>query len=319
MTEALIGVIVPVYKVEKYIAECIESILAQTYTNFRLILVDDGTPDNAGNICDEYARKDSRITVIHQENAGVTRARARGVEEASDCEFITFVDGDDTLTPNSLEYLQSHYNKYKSGIIISPADSYVPKERGYLPAAEYRKLLLRDVSLCNSPWGKLIKRSLFKKETFEISREIAVGEDLLMNLHLAFSNNATVTVVKENTYNYRIHPESTMHLYRRSPASEELFYKHLRKIIPAEEWHSCAPLTIGTRYIRFKWFCDYKYNVKNIYSSAFYTHLREDIEQAGYNIRGLEKILFYNDNIVIRFIAINFKKCRNLINRFCNI
>ena len=90
-TKGLIGVIVPIYKVEKYIAECIESILAQTYTSFRLILVDDGSPDDAGKICDEYAKKDTRITVIHQENAGVTRARARGVEETKDCEFITFL------------------------------------------------------------------------------------------------------------------------------------------------------------------------------------------------------------------------------------
>ena len=106
MSKERIGVIVPVYKVKKYITECIESILAQTYTNFRLILVDDGTPDNAGNICDEYAKKDSRITVIHQENAGVTRARAQGVEEASDCEFITFVDSDDMLSHTALFELQ---------------------------------------------------------------------------------------------------------------------------------------------------------------------------------------------------------------------
>ena len=86
MQQGLIGVIVPVYKVEKYIAECIESVLAQTYTNFRLILVDDGTPDNAGHICDEYAKKNARITVIHQVNAGVTRARARGVEKS--CHFV---------------------------------------------------------------------------------------------------------------------------------------------------------------------------------------------------------------------------------------
>ena len=108
MKDGLIGVIVPVYKVEKYIAECIESILAQTYTNFRLILVDDGTPDNAGKICDEYAKKDSRITVIHQENAGVTRARARGVEEANDCEFITFIDADDIIPEEALETLITH-------------------------------------------------------------------------------------------------------------------------------------------------------------------------------------------------------------------
>lgn len=123
MTAGLIGVIVPVYKVEKYIAECIESILAQTYTNFRLILVDDGTPDNAGKICDEYAKKDSRITVIHQENAGVTRARARGVEEAKDCEFITFVDGDDNISKEAMGLLMSQI-KNNTDIVISAVKGY---------------------------------------------------------------------------------------------------------------------------------------------------------------------------------------------------
>ena len=107
MAKALIGVIVPVYKVEKYIAECIDSILAQTYTNFRLILVNDGTPDDAGRICNEYAKKDPRIMVIHQENAGATRARERGVDEAADCEFITFVDSDDTIATQYLETLRN--------------------------------------------------------------------------------------------------------------------------------------------------------------------------------------------------------------------
>ena len=105
MSHNLIGVIVPVYKTEKYVAECIESILAQTYKTFRLILIDDGSPDNAGKICDEYAKKDSRITVIHQENAGVTRARAAGVEVAEDCTWITFVDSDDTITADALNLL----------------------------------------------------------------------------------------------------------------------------------------------------------------------------------------------------------------------
>ena len=103
-----ISVIVPVYKTEKYVAECIDSILAQTYTNFRLILVDDGTPDRAGAICDEYAAKDERITVIHQENAGVTRARARGVKEAEDSVWVTFVDSDDKLHPNALYEFITH-------------------------------------------------------------------------------------------------------------------------------------------------------------------------------------------------------------------
>ena len=86
-----ISVIVPVYKAEKYLPSCIDSILAQTFTDFELILVDDGSPDNCGAICDEYAQKDKRVKVIHKENGGVTAARADGVK-ISTGEFITFVD-----------------------------------------------------------------------------------------------------------------------------------------------------------------------------------------------------------------------------------
>ena len=137
-----IGVIVPVYKTEKYVAECIESILAQTYTNFRLILVDDGTPDGAGVICDEYATKDPRITVIHQENAGVTRARARGVEEAADCEWITFVDSDDSITNSALENLLKGLYNNSNIVIIDFHKKYTNKT--YISIEEYRLCLLSE-------------------------------------------------------------------------------------------------------------------------------------------------------------------------------
>lgn len=211
MKEGLIGVIVPVYKVEKYVSECIESILAQTYTNFRLILVDDGTPDNAGKICDEYAKKDPRITVIHQENAGVTRARARGVEEASDCEFITFVDGDDTLPANALkEYLETK-NTIKEDVDIivgyrteiadnTERDVLNEIKTGlYLPAEYINAMLVDECSI--GPWGRLIKRELFQAETFSIPREVVQYEDLFMNIVLAC--NATNIFVDNGIKAYR--------------------------------------------------------------------------------------------------------------------
>ena len=316
MTQGLIGVIVPVYKVEKYISECIESILAQTYTNFRLILVDDGTPDNAGKICDEYAKKDTHITVIHQANAGVTRARARGVEEVPDCEFITFVDGDDTLAPNSLEYLLLHIRKHDSDIAISPADKYAPQNKELISAEEYLILLLRDISLCNSPWGKLIRRELFNEKTFDIPRSIVIGEDLLMNINLVIANKKMVVVVPQNTYNYRIHTESTMRTYRRSPESEANFYNQMRKIVPYDKWNKYRVYTIEARLTRFREFSAYKYKVKELFKSEFYKNLRNDVIKTQYRIAGLDNLLFYHDNVIIRFIAINLKKCRNLIERY---
>ncbi len=110
---AKISVIVPAYKVEKYLARCIDSILDQTFTDFELILVDDGSPDNCGKICDEYAEKDSRIHVIHKENGGLSDARNAGIDWAfkhSNSEWITFIDSDDWIHP---KYLESLYNAVK--------------------------------------------------------------------------------------------------------------------------------------------------------------------------------------------------------------
>lgn len=100
----LVSVVVPVYNVEKYIARCIESILSQTYQNLELILVDDGSPDNSGKICDTYAEKDRRILVIHQENAGVSKARNAGIDLAKG-EYLFFVDSDDWIEPEHIRTL----------------------------------------------------------------------------------------------------------------------------------------------------------------------------------------------------------------------
>ena len=107
----LISIIVPVYNVEKYLSKCIESILHQTYKNFELILVDDGTPDNSGKICDEYALKDSRIKVFHKANGGVSSARNLGIDKAEG-EWVTFVDADDYLLS---EFLEGLYTPIKQG------------------------------------------------------------------------------------------------------------------------------------------------------------------------------------------------------------
>ena len=111
---AAICVIVPVYKVEPYLHRCVDSILAQTYSDFELILVDDGSPDNCGVICDEYAAKDSRVHVIHQENGGLSAARNAGIDWAfahSDSSWLTFVDSDDWLHPRMLEALYNAVQK----------------------------------------------------------------------------------------------------------------------------------------------------------------------------------------------------------------
>lgn len=104
MNKSLVSVIVPVYKVEKYLDKCVESIVEQTYKNLEIILVDDGSPDNCPSMCDSWAQKDSRIKVIHKENGGVSSARNSALDAAAG-DYICFVDSDDFIEPNAVGYM----------------------------------------------------------------------------------------------------------------------------------------------------------------------------------------------------------------------
>ena len=114
---ALVSIIVPVYKVEPYIKECLDSILEQTYKDFELILVDDGSPDQCPAICDAYALADDRIRVIHKENGGLSDARNAGIDAAQG-EFLTFIDSDDMVAPEFLESLYALLVQYRADIAV---------------------------------------------------------------------------------------------------------------------------------------------------------------------------------------------------------
>ena len=113
----MISVIVPVYNVESYLARCVDSILTQTYQNLEVILVDDGSKDNSGVICDDYARRDSRVNVIHKENGGLSSARNAGIEAAGG-EYLAFVDSDDWIEPDAYERLLSAMQKHAAKLVV---------------------------------------------------------------------------------------------------------------------------------------------------------------------------------------------------------
>lgn len=129
MTQPLISVIVPCYNVEEYLSKCIESILSQTYKNLEILLVDDGSPDNSGKICDEYAARDSRIAVIHKENGGLSDARNVALDVMKG-EYVTFIDSDDYVTEDYVEILYRLIAEYGTQIsVVWPqtfADGTVP-------------------------------------------------------------------------------------------------------------------------------------------------------------------------------------------------
>ena len=309
MKQGLIGVIVPVYKVEKYIAECIESILVQTYTNLRLILVDDGTPDDAGKTCDEYAKKDTRITVIHQENAGVTRARARGVEEADDCEFITFVDGDDTLVNNGLEKMYKHMDDCTEIVMCNNYHANEANVRFYeLPdgqdSIETTYFIKRNIALNGgAPWGKLFRRTLFNKKTFDIPRDIICGEDVIMNIRLAFNCNSPIKLINEPLYNYRIHPQSVFNQFRHTAEYEHLFWRKVLEAIPTERIPEFINDHINIRLTLWKMH-NKKAKRPQWADTPFHIQLKSDIKEYHFTAPFFDKLLLFNTNTIIRAMII---------------
>ncbi len=177
--QPLISVIVPVYKVETYLDHCVSSILAQTYENLEVILVDDGSPDRSGQLCDAWARKDARIRVIHQENGGGGKARNTALDAATG-ELIAFVDSDDYIAPDLYEHL---YHLLELGADIAEC-GYVTTEddhasfppdrsepRFYTPEEAMREHI-RDRVFCQVIWNKLYRREMVGPIRFPVGTRI---------------------------------------------------------------------------------------------------------------------------------------------------
>lgn len=321
MEEGLIGVIVPVYKVEKYIAECIESILAQTYTNFRLILVDDGTPDNAGKICDEYAEKDSRITVIHQENAGVTRARAQGVEEASDCEFITFVDSDDMLAKTALFELHKKIDDYTDIVMCT---CYYTEEKSCIAIGSHKNIEKLDINdyikklICldgGMPWGKLFRRNLFNQATFDTPKEVVYGEDALMNIRLAFESGRNIKTIYKPLYFYRQHNESICSIFEHTFDYEKTLEIQFAQVIPENRKEEYIHELIWRR-IKFCRLTGSNNMTKPIWSNTdYHKRLKADIMNTKIELPHFERALIFHTNTIIRAIIIFCRKTYNFITK----
>ena len=177
-----VSVIVPVYKVEKYLHRCVDSILAQTFTDFELLLVDDGSPDKCGTICDEYAAMDARVRVFHQKNQGVSVARNRALESAVG-EFITFIDSDDWLAENYLQALYTNLMESDADICVS-AIQRITEEGELLPRKEadrtvyYGREIIEhfgreDGDVFRCPLSKLVRAAICKQVPFPKGRVFA--------------------------------------------------------------------------------------------------------------------------------------------------
>lgn len=200
--DTLISIIIPIYNTEKYLDRCIQSVLAQTYTNWELLLIDDGSTDSSGAICDKYAAQDSRILVFHKPNGGVSSARNLGLDNAKG-EWVSFVDSDDWIMPMYLTHMYEHIANVE--LVVSSVTSYNNNGRmirlynSYIPAflnlTEANLLFEKyDLHSRTSPWSKLYKLSIITKINLRFDEAMRHGEDLIfLYRYLLECNNIYMT------------------------------------------------------------------------------------------------------------------------------
>ncbi len=219
----LISIIIPVYNTEKYISRCIDSILSQLYRNFELLLIDDGTPDRAGDICDDYARIDSRIKVFHKKNGGASSARNVGLENATG-EWIAFADSDDWVKESWLLDYVSEIERYpniglvyQGFITLKDGVEHVGKtmedrlfsERELSVAYKY---LDGEVDLFGYTCSKIYRTDVFKQYNFRFDQRLSFCEDLELTLRFVQKIDSIAVI---NRFNYIYNHDSGVSLARR--------------------------------------------------------------------------------------------------------
>lgn len=225
----LFYIIVPVYKAENFIDSCISSVLSQTYQNYRLILVDDGSPDESGKICDSYAAKYPAITSLHQKNQGALAARqtalrhAMGEIEDRENTYIVYLDSDDTLRINALEKIRAAIFQNDCDMVIYGYDKVCGDKivRAYNPSQNHEGLVQDKRTLCsvifndtnyNSLCRKAVRAAIISGIDLSSYYGIAHGEDLIESIDY-IKNSHRVYFLNESLYNYTVNPESvTKHI-----------------------------------------------------------------------------------------------------------
>ena len=246
-TTPKISVIVPVYKAEAYLHRCMDSLLAQTFTDFEILLVDDGSPDKSGEICDEYAKMDKRIRVFHKENGGVSSARQCGMDHARG-EYTIHADPDDWVDPTMLEELYRKAKEEDADMVI--CDFYEERKNKTIYVRQQPSSLDHETVLCElfqqlhgSCCNKLVKRACYREFGVKFPLELSYCEDLFVNTCL-LSHKINVAYLPKAYYHYDQYTNGES-LVRRPIdviiASRSLFISLLSSTIPNRLYNKIYP------------------------------------------------------------------------------
>ena len=227
----VISIIVPIYNIEKFLPCCIDSILAQTFTEWELILVDDGSSDTCGSICDEYATKDGRIRVIHKPNGGLTSARNAGLVMASG-EWVMYLDGDDWIEPEMLELLLQKGEETGADIVMGDflfayPDRDVPYRLPDWDDCKTTSLNRYITSVWTCVWGGIHRRSLYEEHQLQSPQGVTYCEDFHLIVRLCYFARKVVNVHRP-FYHYRQQEGSVIHnLNKKTERDEQWVYQDI--------------------------------------------------------------------------------------------
>ena len=236
----MISIIIPIYNSAQYLSRCIECVFNQTHTDWELILIDDGSDDGSAHLCDEYASRDERVKVIHQQNAGASYARKRGIDAAQG-EFLTFVDSDDIVEDDYLERLYHAMTQY--GVKIAACDQIKHQEGTDLIVDKSGEVVLLDDKAIHDRffkyqfwgfWGKIYHKSVFEGIYFP---EYTINEDYVVMAQL-FDRNKQMAYVPMGLYHYMTHGESLSH----QRLSKRMFDEYYNKLWVRDFYKDNNPL-----------------------------------------------------------------------------
>lgn len=217
MNTELVTMIVPVYNVEKYLARCMDRIINQTYKNLEILLVDDGSTDQSGDMCDKYAEQDARIKVIHKENGGLASARNVALDKMSEGGYLTFVDSDDYIELDEIENMLKYAREYGADIVIG--GFYIDSSYRTIPAdivdditilqgpEELMKVYLTTQYVGGKVWNKLYAKELWSGVRFPLYR---ASEDNATSYKI-FDRSTISMIIPERLYHYVMNPDSIEH------------------------------------------------------------------------------------------------------------
>ncbi len=228
MRVGVISIVIPVYNAEQYLRETLDAVQRQSYREYELLLINDGSTDKSGNICDEYAEKDPRIKVFHRENSGPSVTRNFGVEKAEG-EYIAFVDADDVIDDNYLEVLHQNMNQYEADLVLCDYERFYEDDlerkvhyRNSIYSVAIAKSKAELANVFKNPstnlfgvaiWGKLYKAEIIKKHGVRFPEDVSYEEDCCFNIQY-YDYVDTTVFTSETVYHYRQMKESLSKVYR---------------------------------------------------------------------------------------------------------